>query len=242
MNNYKLTIQYDGSDYHGWQFQQNAKTVQEEIVRAIEIIVKEKVNLIGAGRTDAGVHALGQVANFRTEAEIDPYRFAHSLNGILPKDVAIKTVEKVHDEFHSRFDAKTRSYRYLISRMKSPFYHKHTYLYPHDVSIEQLEKLSEKFLGEHDFEAFAKELPQTEHCRCTVVDIGWKQADDVLMFRIEANRFLHGMVRAIVGTILTAEKNNYPESWIDEIFQSKDRVRAGYSVPSQGLYLTEIKY
>ncbi len=242
MNNYKLTIQYDGTDYHGWQMQQNARTVQDEIVRAIEVLIKEKVNLIGAGRTDSGVHAMGQVANFRTEADIDPYRFSHSLNGILPKDIAIKAVEKVRPEFHSRFDAKSRSYRYLITRMKSPFYYKHTYLYPHDVNIDLLETLSKKFLGEHDFEAFAKELPQTEHCRCTVADIGWKQADEMLVFHIEANRFLHGMVRAIVGTILIAEKNNYSSSWIDEVFQSKDRVRAGYAVPAQGLYLTEIKY
>ena len=242
MNNYKLTLQYDGTDYHGWQFQQNAKTVQEEITRAIETIIKEKVNLIGAGRTDAGVHALGQVANFRTEAEIDTYRFAHSLNGILPKDIAIKEVVKVHDDFHSRFDAKSRTYWYLITRKKSPFYGKYSYLYPHDVAIHRLKELSGRFIGEHDFEAFTKELPQTEHCRCTILDAGWRQLDDVLIFRIEANRFLHGMVRAIVGTILTAEKNNYPVEWIDEIFHSKDRVRAGYAVPSQGLYLTKIKY
>jgi tRNA pseudouridine38-40 synthase len=242
MNNYKLTIQYDGTDYHGWQLQQNAKTVQEELVRAIEILVKEKVNLVGAGRTDAGVHALGQVANFRAETDIDIYRFVHSLNGILPKDISIKKMEKATDDFHSRFDAKTRTYWYLITRIKSPFFYKYTYLYPYDLDIERLRTFSGKFLGEHDFEAFTKELPQTDHCRCTIFNAGWKQKEDVLIFYIEANRFLHGMVRAITGTILTAEKNGYPDEWIEEIFNSKDRVRAGFAVPSQGLYLAKIKY
>jgi len=126
--------------------------------------------------------------------------------------------------------------------MKSPFYSKYSYQYPHDTDIRKLREVSGKFLGEHDFEAFTKELPQTEHCRCNVLNANWKLYGEVLIFRIEANRFLHGMVRAIVGTILTAEKNTYPASWIDDIFLSKDRVRAGYSVPSNGLYLTKIKY
>lgn len=242
MNNYKLTIQYDGTNFHGWQSQNNAVTIQEVVTKGIEILVREKINLIGAGRTDRGVHALGQVANFRTEADPDLYRFKHALNGILPKEIAVKKIEKVNEDFHARFDAKSRTYWYLITRMKSPFYYKYSYLYPHNVDTAMLTAYADRFLGEHDFTGFAKELPQTDHCLCNIYSAQWKRFQNVLLFRIEANRYLHGMVRSIVGTMLTGLKHHEPAEWINEIIDAKDRNRTGYAVPSNGLYLTKIQY
>ena len=130
MRNYRLTIQYNGTKYSGWQIQPNVDTVQQQIGEAIQIITREKVNLIGSGRTDAGVHALGQVANFRTNNQLDLRKFQHSLNSILPDDISIKDICEVEEEFHSRYDARKRSYLYAISSLKSPFYRDFSYFYP----------------------------------------------------------------------------------------------------------------
>jgi tRNA pseudouridine38-40 synthase len=127
-NNYKLIIQYDGTDYAGWQFQANAVTIQQKIVESIRILISEDVNLIGSGRTDAGVHAFGQTANFTTNQDLDLYKFKYSLNSILPKDISVIDIQKVRQEFHSRYDAKKRAYIYLISRSKSPFYDRYSVL------------------------------------------------------------------------------------------------------------------
>ena len=130
MKNYRLTIQYNGKNYSGWQIQPNTDTIQQQIEQAIQIITKEKINLIGSGRTDAGVHALGQVANFRIEDELNINKFQHSLNSILPTDIAITDISEVDEKFHARYDAKRRSYLYIINSMKSSFYKDVTYLYP----------------------------------------------------------------------------------------------------------------
>ncbi len=158
MNNYKLLIQYDGTSYSGWQIQKNGTTVQQKIVDAVEVITKEKVNLIGSGRTDAGVHALGQVANFRTERDLDLRKFQYSLNAVLPNDISVVNIEKVNESFHARFDAKSRSYVYLFMNNKSPFYEKYSYLYPRlsNVDIGRLNLLSKTLLGEQDFTSLSK--------------------------------------------------------------------------------------
>ena len=158
LNNYKLIIQYDGTKYAGWQMQQNAITVQEKIVDAIAVITKEKVNLIGSGRTDTGVHAFGQVANFRTENELDLYKFSYSLNSILPNDISIIKIDKADESFHSRFDAKSRSYIYIFSQIKSPFYYDYSYHYSPITKIDfvSLNRISKIFLGEHDFTSFSR--------------------------------------------------------------------------------------
>ncbi|RKY99557.1 MAG: tRNA pseudouridine(38-40) synthase TruA, partial [Ignavibacteriae bacterium] len=155
MSNYKLTIQYDGTDYAGWQIQENAITVKGIISDAIRVIITEEVNLIASGRTDSGVHALGQVANFRYEEEIDIYRFQHSLNSILPTDISAINIQKVSESFHARFDAKERSYLYLISKEKNPFYYKFSLL-KKNLDINSLNELSNTFLGENDFTSFCR--------------------------------------------------------------------------------------
>ncbi len=242
MKNYKLTIQYEGTNYAGWQIQKNALTVQQAIADAIEVVLKEKINLIGAGRTDSGVHAIGQVANFKCEKKIDTDKICYSLNSILPNDISILKIENVADNFHSRFDAKKRSYIYLISKYKSPFLNKYSYLHRGNLDCEILNKISLAFLGKKDFSSFAKTGSDTKNNFCNVYSASWKETRGIIIFSIEADRFLRGMVRAITGTILLAAKEGYGEKYIESVFKKRDRKASGMAVPAKGLFLYKIKY
>lgn len=242
LNNYKLIIQYDGTNYVGWQVQKNGQAIQQIISDSIEILLKEKVNLIGSGRTDAGVHALGQTANFRTENEIGLYKFKHSLNAVLPQDISIIEIDKVNEEFHSRFDAKRRSYIYLFSKMKSPFYSRYSYFYHNKIDCERLNLLSEYFLGIKDFTSFARKSQEPENKSCNIFEVRWKETKNLIFFKIEADRFLHGMVRTIIGTLLKAVKENMDKEYIEYVFKSKNREAAGEAVPANGLFLYKVKY
>ena len=242
MNNFKLTIQYDGTDYAGWQVQNNAVSVQQKIIDAIAILLKEKVNLIGAGRTDTGVHALGQTANFRTEKEIEEFKFRYQLNSLLPRDISITEIKKVTPEFHARFDAKKRSYIYLISKHKSPFYDRYSYRYKGKLDITEMNKVSRIFLGSHDFTSFCRKNSDTKNKICNIYDIHWRETDGMIYFFIEADRFLHGMVRTIIGTLLEVVQNNLSDDHINGLFEAKERDLAGTAVPGKGLFLYKVKY
>ncbi len=244
MYNYKLTIQYDGTNYFGWQIQSNKISVQQKIIEAIEIILKEKVNLIGSGRTDTGVHALGQVANFRYKNEIDTNKFIYSLNSLLPEDIAIKKIEQVDEKFHSRYDAKERKYIYLFTHIKSPFYLRYSYLYPplRKIDINILNELSEVFLGKKDFTSFCKARSSVKNKICEVREIKWLRKTDLTVFTITADRFLHGMVRSIAGTLLKAAINNYSIEYLKKILEEKDRTAAGEALPAKGLFLYKVRY
>jgi len=242
VKNYKLTIQYDGTHYSGWQIQKNAPTVQQTILDTIKILLKEDVNLIGSGRTDSGVHALGQVANFISESEINIYKFQHSLNSILPPDISIKKIEEVPNEFHARFSALTRSYFYFISKSKSPFFNKYSYSFPGKLDVNKLKLLSRTFIGENDFTSFAKKNSEIENKKCKVISADWRETKDLLIFHIEANRFLHGMVRAIVGTIIRAASDDFNSNYIQNIFEKRNRQSAWEAVPAKGLFLFKVTY
>lgn len=242
MKNYKLTIQYDGTNYSGWQIQQNSLTIQETISEAIKTLLKQEVNLIGSGRTDSGVHAIGQVANFRTDNEIDIYKFQHSLNSILPADISVTEMKEVNPEFHARFDAKKRSYIYLINQFKSPFFKNYAYFYPVKIDLEKINQVSKIFLGQKDFTSFSKKNSEVENKNCNVIDLNCRKENDLLIFYVQANRFLHGMVRAIIGTLLKSLEKDNPEKFIVEIFNSQNRGEAADSVPSKGLFLYKVEY
>ena len=242
MNNYKIKIQYDGSNYAGWQEQENANTIQETIKNSINTILREKVNLIGSGRTDAGVHALGQVANFKTLQELDVYKFQHSLNSILPNDISVRKTDKVNDSFNSRFDAKKRSYLYFISRGKSPFYNSYSFQYRGKIEVDLLNKLSNGFIGENDFTSFSKKNSDTKNKNCIVYQARWRETNDLFIFLIQANRFLHGMVRTIIGTLLRAMEKKLGEYYFNEVFSKKDREAAAEAVPAKGLFLFKVSY
>jgi tRNA pseudouridine38-40 synthase len=242
LKNYKLIIQYDGTNYCGWQIQSNGESVQGVVQNTINKIVRESVNLIGAGRTDAGVHALGQTANFRTEKELDLYRFKHSLNSTLPRDIAVTSIEEADEEFHSRFDAVRRSYIYLISKGKSPFYDKYSWWYHGKIDCTELNRLSKSLLGENNFTAFSRKASETENKICNIREIRWKDWKDQVVFYVESDRYLHGMVRTMVGTLLNAFKTGQNIDYLCNIINKKERESAGEAVPAKGLFLYKVKY
>ena len=240
--NYKLTIQYDGTNYSGWQIQSGSKSVQQTITDSLETITGNKINLIGSGRTDTGVHALGQAANFRIEEKLDLYKFKYSLNSILPKDISVIDSVEVPENFHARYDAKRRKYFYLFIKYKSPFYELYSYKYFYNMDCNTLNRLSKSFLGEKDFTSFSRKASETDEKDCIIYNAEWKDTKGFTFFFIEASRFLHGMVRTIIGTLLSAQKNNYDEKYIEEIFSAKNREAAGEAVPARGLFLYKVKY
>ncbi|MBA4251074.1 MAG: tRNA pseudouridine(38-40) synthase TruA [Chlorobiaceae bacterium] len=242
MNNYKLIIQYDGTDFCGWQIQRNEPSIQGEISNAIETILREKINLIGAGRTDAGVHALGQTANFKSEVELDFYRFKHQLNSILPKSISITEIANVEEKFNSRSSAKKRIYFYLITNIKSPFYFRYSHFQNIKYNVDKLNLISKKIIGTYDFSAFTKNVAEVENTICTVKNAWWKETKNFYIFMIEGNRFLHGMVRSITGTILNIHNSSGNENEMSEILGSKERKNSGESLPAKGLFLYKIKY
>jgi tRNA pseudouridine38-40 synthase len=242
MHNYKLIIQYDGTEYAGWQIQKNAVSVQQKITDAIAIILKEKVTLTGSGRTDTGVHALGQAANFKTEQSVDLYKFKYQLNSILSNDISIIDLAEEQEKFNARFDAKKRSYLYFISKRKTPFLQKYSFRYNGVLDIEKLNLLSRVILGEHDFTSFARKKTETINKVCNIYNIHWKDTRDMIVFYIEADRFLHGMVRTIVGTLIDALSVSNGEEYLLKIIEKRNRECAGEAVPGCGLFLYKVKY
>ena len=242
MKNYKLIIQYDGTNYAGWQVQENALTIQQKMTEALETLTKEKVNLIGSGRTDTGVHSLGQTANFRSQKELDIYKFRHSLNAILPLDIAVTEMTQAEENFHARFNARKRSYLYFLTNDKSPFYNRYSYLYRGRPDVGKLNGLSGLLLGEHDFTSFSRKKCEVDHKRCTIYGAHWKETNGFVIFYIEANRFLHGMVRTITGTLLNAVRNNLGEEYVLDVLEKRDRESAGEAAPARGLFLYKVKY
>jgi len=242
MFNYKITIQYDGTRYAGWQIQENAITIQEVISKSVKQILQEEIILIGAGRTDAGVHALGQVANFEMSRELDLFKFKYSLNSVLPDDISITNIEPVDEKFHARFSAKKRSYLYLISNQKSPFFERYSYTLYSEFNQDKLNELSSTLVGIQDFTSFCKTNTDVQNKICEVYEAKWRRQKNFFIFYIEANRFLYGMVRAIVGSLLKAHSSEEGINYFKYIFSMKDRSAAADAVPAKGLFLYKVKY
>ncbi|MDP2303703.1 MAG: tRNA pseudouridine(38-40) synthase TruA [Ignavibacteria bacterium] len=242
MKNYKIIIQYDGTPFCGWQIQKNGRTVQGVLTDALSTVLREKITINGSGRTDTGVHAIGQCANFRTGKVLNEREFVYSVNSILPKEISIISFVEVDFEFHPRFDARRRIYYYMISHKKSPFYFDYSMYRLVNLNIEKLNHYSNQIMGEHDFTSFAKTADQAENKVCTVYDARWRKSGFLTIFRIEADRFLHSMVRTIVGTLLKAHDENFHDDRITNIILSKDRTQASEAVVSKGLFLYKVIY
>lgn len=242
MNNYKLIIQYDGTEYSGWQIQNNAKTIQGELKKAIDLVLSEDINIIGSGRTDSGVHSFGQTANFISEKTLDLSKFKLSINSLTKKDIFIESVEFADEKFHSRFDAKKRSYVYFFSKELSPFAYKFTYNYPpiFNYSLMELNNISRQIIGKFDFTSFSKKNEELENKFCTIYESRWRFFKNTLIYYIQADRFLHGMVRTIAGTIINIIKNK--NNNLLNILDQKNRDAAGTSVPANGLFLYKVRY
>lgn len=241
-----LEIAYFGQAYHGWQIQNNAISVQEVLNKALEILLREPVETTGAGRTDTGVHAKQLFAHFDA-APIgilaDQDRFIHSLNALLPFDVAVKRLIEVAADAHARFDATHRSYEYHLHFQKDPFLYPYSCFMRDRPDVVKMNEAAQFLLGKQDFECFSKSHTQVFTNICDIRRAEWVwQQDGRLLFYITADRFLRNMVRAIVGTSLEIGLKGRPASFMQEVIKSKDRKKAGVSVPAHGLYLTEVAY
>lgn len=244
MRNIKLTIEYDGKCYNGWQKQPNKLNIQGEIERAIYNITKEEVDLIGSGRTDAGVHALGQVANFKTNSQISIEKIPLAINSQLKNSIVIKEAEEVDERFHSRYNAKHKTYRYIINNSKcgTAIYRNLEYSYPFKLDVEKMKQASKYFEGEHDFKAFKSSGTSSKNSVRTIYKAIVKQEGEKIIIELTGNGFLYNMVRIISGTLLDVGLGKIRAEEIPEIIESKDRQRAGKTLPAHGLYLVEVKY
>ncbi|HCM27270.1 MAG: tRNA pseudouridine(38-40) synthase TruA [Treponema sp. GWB1_62_6] len=243
--NIRLIVSYDGTDFSGWQRQENGRSVQEEIEKALGRIHKNKVQLFGSGRTDAGVHATGQVANFRTDiASIPPSNFVAALNGLLPRDVRILEARQASDDFHARFDAKTRLYRYFLICGRAALPHELRYAWQlwrrPDLSV--LNSMAVGLIGETDCSTFATPKDPSESRHRYVSLARFHPDGDKLVFEIAANAFLYRMVRSVVGSLLHYEEAGADAAYFRRVVESRDRKMAGPTAPSQGLFLWKIDY
>lgn len=244
MRNIKLTIEYDGKCYNGWQKQPNKLNIQGEIERAIYNITKEEVDLIGSGRTDAGVHALGQVANFKTNSQISIEKLPLAINSQLKNSIVIKEAEEVNERFHSRYNAKRKTYRYIINNSKcgTAIYRNLEYSYPFKLDAEKMKQASKYFEGEHDFKAFKSSGTSSKNSVRTIYKAIVKQEGEKIIIELTGNGFLYNMVRIISGTLLDVGLGKIQPEEIPDMIESKDRQRAGKTLPAHGLYLVEVKY
>jgi tRNA pseudouridine38-40 synthase len=242
MRDIKLVIEYDGTAFVGWQTQANGRSVQEEITKVLDQILQEPVNLIGAGRTDSGVHARGQVASFRTSSTLGLGSIYSGLNGILPDDVYIRSVEEAPPGFHARYDARERVYRYFISLKPTAIGRFYQWYVKYDLHLSAMNDVAALILGEHDFESFCKYEADVNHYMCTVLHSAWTQSGETLVYEIRANRFLHGMVRALVGTMVDVGRGYTAAEGFSAIMGARDRRKAGMAAPPQGLFLEEVVY
>jgi tRNA pseudouridine38-40 synthase len=244
MTTFKITLEYDGSRYHGWQVQPGLPTIQSELEAAIAKVSQQSVNVTGAGRTDAGVHALGQVATFTTSASLTGSDWLRALNGLLPDDIAILAVDVVPDSFHARFSAKSKLYRYRILNrpQRSAMDRSRIWYYPHPLDFHAMQKASEVLLGTHDFSSFQGSPTDTENPVCRVSRLELTRSESQLAVEIEADRFLKQMVRNIVGTLVDVGRGKLKAGAMKEVLAARDRTKAGPTAPPQGLYLVRVDY
>lgn len=239
---YFIELSYKGTAYHGWQIQKNAQSVQQTLNTALGTILGQSIETVGSGRTDAGVHARQQVCHVDLNDAVNPDDLVYKLNALLPSDVAVKTMYRVADEAHARFDATSRSYQYYICRQKDPFKTNTCYLFNRKLSLNGMNRACQMLLGEQDFKSFSKTKTSVEHFVCTITEAVWHSDNDSYYFYVSANRFLRGMVRALVGTLLEVGMEKLNENQFKQVIASKDRTKAGRAVPAHGLFLTKVVY
>lgn len=239
---YFIQFSYNGKAYHGWQNQPNAITVQQVLEDSMTTLLRQKVALAGAGRTDAGVHAKQMYAHFELPEIANESSLVYKLNGLLPDDIAVQQIFKVTKNAHARFDATARTYEYWVTQEKNPFYTDAAHYVKHPLDIEQMNAAAALLLTYEDFECFSKSNTDVYTYLCDIKVAEWTKIDDRFVFTIQADRFLRNMVRAIVGTLLDVGTGKSTLDDVKAIINSKDRSKAGTSVPAKALYLTKICY
>ncbi|HLD36040.1 MAG TPA: tRNA pseudouridine(38-40) synthase TruA [Planctomycetota bacterium] len=244
LRNIKLTIEYDGTNYCGWQIQKNARSVQGIITETLTKITGHKITLYGASRTDSGVHAKGQVANFRTNSRMTPQQFIKALNSNLPNDIAIRTAKEMPKSFNSMYGAKSKDYRYTIlnspvrSALDRNFYH----FIPYQISISRMKQALKYLVGRHDFRAFATKSSAKENCTRKIYSIKITTNGDYIHIDIKGDGFLYNMVRTIAGTLLLVAQGKMKPEDIKRIIKSQERKKAGPTAPAKGLCLLRVSY
>ena len=252
---YFITLSYDGTAYHGWQIQPNAPSVEETIEKALSTVLRRDVDIVGAGRTDAGVSASMMVAHFDFDAAGDCNEWCsqlrYRLNRMLPADIAVHKVEPVGDDMHARFSAKSRTYRYFIHLHKNPFLNHYSWRVPYTgLDFDRMNEAAMVIMEYRDFTSFSKTNTDTKTNECTITGAEWRPVQGTLpdnsagqwVFEITANRFLRNMVRAIVGTLLDVGRGRLTVDDVRRIIEKKDRCSAGESVPGNALFLVNIEY
>ena len=240
---YFVQLSYDGTNYHGWQVQQNARSVQEEVERALSVICRQATEVVGAGRTDTGVHATFYIAHFDSDLEsLDNEKAVFKLNCLLPVDIAVQKIFKVKLDAHARFDATYREYKYYISRHKDPFTFKYAEKENRDLDIFNMNEAAKTLFEYTDFTSFSKLGSDVKTNNCRIFKAIWEDLGDHLIFTIRADRFLRNMVRAIVGTLLEVGLGKLNEDDFKAVIERKDRNSAGASVAAKGLFLVDIGY
>ena len=240
---YFITLGYDGTDFHGWQIQPNGKSVQEELQKALSTLMRQPMEVVGAGRTDAGVHARQMVAHFDSDSAVDCQQLTYRLNRIVPRSMAVYKVEKVADDMHARFSAKRRIYRYFVHTRKDPFLRHYSYQLPYSLDFNQMNKAACILLDYSDFGAFCKSHSDVKTTICKVTAAKWHQtAPDEWYFEISADRFLRNMVRAVVGTLMDVGRGRLSLEEFRGVIEGRKRTAAGESMPGNALFLEKVEY
>ena len=239
---YFIEFSYNGKAYHGWQFQPNAITVQEVLESALCTLLKSEISVMGAGRTDAGVHATNMFAHFDSDVNIKRKDLVYKLNSLLPKDIAVVSIFEVNSEAHARFNALSRTYHYKISTSKNVFNYDFAYEVQLPLNVEAMNEACKILFQYKDFQCFSKSNTDVKTYNCDIKEAFWTQNSGQLIFVITADRFLRNMVRAIVGTMVNIGLGKLKPEALHDIITSKDRSNAGFSAPAHGLYLVEIVY
>lgn len=242
MRTLKLIIEYDGTDFVGWQSQVNGRAVQDEIEKALRQVLNEEVRITGAGRTDAGVHARGQVAGLQTHSTVSTEKLHTALNGLLPRDICIHSVEEAVTSFHARFDAVEREYSYTIRFTPSALDRRTSWHVKYTLSPELLHAVATEVVGKHDFTSFCKHEHEVENRVCTVIRSAWTACPGGMVYHIAADRFVHGMVRSLVGTMVDISRGHFSVDAFREILEKRDRCAGGTAAPAVGLVLEKVTY
>lgn len=244
MKRVRLIVAYDGTNYCGWQIQPNGITVEEVLNKHLSELLKEPIAIIGASRTDSGVHALGNVAVFDTNTRIPAERISFALNQRLPRDIRIQKSDEVDARWHPRYQDSIKTYEYRIqnARLQNPIRRLYTYFVYYHLDVEKMQKAGKIFIGEHDFKSFCSTRTQAETTVRKIYDFSVKKEADEIVIRIKGNGFLYNMVRIIVGTLLRVGTGFFTPEKVEEILEAKDRMKAGPKVPPEGLTLIGIEY
>ena len=240
---YFIKFSYKGTNYHGWQIQPNDISVQSVLMDAMSLVFRFQVELTGAGRTDAGVHAVNMIAHFDLPFEIeDSSKIVYRLNSLLPKDISIDSIFEVEESMHARFSAKSRTYKYYVSTKKSPFDDEFSARITFALDEEKMNEAAQTLFDYIDFTSFSKVHTDVKTNNCKIYHANWVRQGDYLVFTIKADRFLRNMVRAIVGTLIEVGKGAISVEEFRNIIESKNRCAAGMSVPAKGLFLVDVEY